>query len=160
MKKLINSIALIALLSLCLSCSSGDDSSKDNCSAETIDELRIVDTSAGRLFDDKERLDLIVKYEPPQQNLSKPSSFGIAKSESDGDVVICKKVLEANINRIKEMIRGTCEIEFPDYPDCEKRVTYYAEGKDPKTGKPVEVINPVTEGRPLYILEKHVKANL
>ncbi|MDR2584308.1 MAG: PEGA domain-containing protein [Fibromonadaceae bacterium] len=63
------------------------------------------------------------------------------------------------IEDIKTQIIGTCAQDFPESPDCADRVIKYAEGRDPDTGRPVEVNNEVTEGRPLYILNKHLDHN-
>ena len=70
------------------------------------------------------------------------------------------KATKNEIKRIKDQIEGTCEMEFPDAPDCKDRVIHYAEGKNPNYPfEPVEVQDPITEGRPLYILNQHLNNN-
>jgi len=81
-----------------------------------------------------------------------------------------KKALDetqGEINRIKEVIRDTCTARHDRNPVedaswCTSQVIKYASGKDLETGKPIEGMEDgkaVTEGRPLWILNKHLDNN-
>lgn len=70
---------------------------------------------------------------------------------------------EDKIKTIKGDIETACQTYHPDkLYDCIVRVTRYAEGKDPDSGYGIgeeNLQNPVNDGRPLYILNQHLKVN-
>ncbi|MDR2594455.1 MAG: hypothetical protein LBC87_06780 [Fibromonadaceae bacterium] len=145
-------IALMAIFGIALaftfSCSGGEDSSKDSCSEEIPSDLeRDINEANMNLF-------ASVQY------LSKPSGSVVA--ESGGNVVVCKEIVEAEISRIKQQIRDTCN-EYPGQQAarCADSVIKYASGKDPNTGTPIPDMDKekaIREGRPIWILES-IKTN-
>jgi len=79
-----------------------------------------------------------------------------------------KKYLDetkAKQNEIIEQIKSNCDVYAASHPGeygwCTEQVIKFAEGKDPN-GKPIEGMDDimaVNDGRPLYILNKHLDHN-
>ena len=81
-----------------------------------------------------------------------------------------KKALDetnGEIGRIKDVIRDSCSVKYPNTPEkpnntswCTSSVINWASGKNPD-GTPVEMDDSkaITEGRPLWILNKHLDHN-
>ena len=171
MKNSPSKIALMASIGLALaftfSCSGGDDSSKDSCSAEIpFDLQRDINAAEDNAFSVPEPPPPVPpapvapqpqpEPPPPPYSLSKPSSSIVAESESaEDDVVVCKEIVEAEKNRIEKRIRDNCA-KYPDTSWCTSQVIKYVSGIDLETGKPIEGMDKnraIVEGRPLWILK-------